>query len=157
MEENQQPRNPNLPVRRRKRKPKWQRMLHKYWPPIRFVLLIVIVILIIVLGFSAILKGCRMGNSGTDIGVGETTTQGTLSQSDIEQQVQELIAEADFIAAGYDYQTAVNMLVSCEYYDDFPELEDKVNEYSILDSQLRVYADMDKITHVFFHSLIVDP
>ena len=45
MAENQQQRDPNLPVRRRRRKPKWQRMLYKYWPPIRFVLLIVIVIL----------------------------------------------------------------------------------------------------------------
>ena len=40
MAENQQRRDPNLPVRRRRRKPKWQRMLHKYWPPIRFALLI---------------------------------------------------------------------------------------------------------------------
>ena len=117
MEENQHRRDPNLPVRRRRRKPKWQRMLHKYWPPIRFVLLIVIVILIFVLGFSAILKGCRMGSSGTDVGVGETTTEGTVSQADIKLQAEELIKQADFIAAGYDYQTAVNMLVNFDYYD----------------------------------------
>ena len=157
MEENQQQRDPRLPVRRRKRRPMWQRMLLKYWPPVRFVLLIVIVILIIVLGFSAILNGFRMGSSGTDVGVGETTTEGTLSQTDIELQAQELMKQADFIAAGYDYQTAVNMLVNFEYYDDFPEMEVKINEYAILDSQLRVYSDMTKVTHVFFHSLIVDP
>ena len=55
MEENQQQRDPRLPVRRRKRRPLWQRMLHKYWPPVRFALLIVIIILLIVLVFSAIL------------------------------------------------------------------------------------------------------
>ena len=94
MEENQQQRDPRLPVRRRKRKPKWQRMLHKYWPPIRFVLLIVIVILIFVLGFSAILKGCRVGSTNSDIGLGETTTETTLSQQDIEQEAKAQIGRA---------------------------------------------------------------
>ena len=157
MAENQQHRDPNLPVRRRKRKPKWQRMLHKYWPPIRFALLIIIVILIFVLGFSAILKGCRMGSSDPNTGVGETTTMTTLSQSQIEQEAKELMDKAAFIAAGYDYKTAVSMLTSYEHYAEFPEMETKVGEYQILDSQLRSYANMNKITHVFFHSLIVDP
>ena len=157
MAENQQHRDPNLPVRRRKRKPKWQRMLHKYWPPIRFALLIIIVILIFVLGFSAILKGCRMGSSDPNTGVGETTTMTTLSQSQIEQEAKELMDKAAFIAAGYDYKTAVSMLTSYAHYAEFPEMETKVGEYQILDSQLRSYANMNKITHVFFHSLIVDP
>ena len=156
MEENQQQRDPRLPVRRRKRKPKWQRMLHKYWPPIRFALLVVIVILIFVLGFSAILKGCRMGSSGSNIGVGETTTAATLSPSEIELQAKELMDQADFIAAGYDYETAINMLTGYEYYEQFPEMATKVSQYQTLDSQLLPYTDMKSITHVFFHSLIVD-
>ncbi|MBO5928800.1 MAG: DivIVA domain-containing protein, partial [Clostridia bacterium] len=36
-------------------------------------------------------------------------------------------------------------------------LADKVAEYQRLDSQLVPYAEMQNITHVFFHSLIVDP
>ena len=157
MSENQQHRDPNLPVRRRRRrKPKWQRMLHKYWPPIRFALLVVIVILIFVLGFSAILKGCRMENSGSNVGVGETTTAATLSQSEIEQQAQELMKQADFIAAGYDYKAAVTMLMNYEHYDQFPEMATKVSQYQLLDSQLLPYTEMRNITHVFFHSLIVD-
>ena len=157
MEENQQQRDPRLPVRRRKRKPKWQRMLHKYWPPIRFVLLIVIVILIFVLGFSAILKGCRVGNTNSDIGLGETTTETTLSQQDIEQEAKALLEKAAFVAAGYDYRAAVDMLTNYENYAQFPEMETKVGEYQILDSQLRTYTSMNQVTHVFFHSLIVDP
>ena len=156
MAENQQRRDPNLPVRRRKRKPKWQRMLHKYWPPIRFALLIVIVILIFVLGFSAILKGCRMGSTGIDVDIPETTTEQTLSPSEIELQAKELLEEAAFTAAGYDYRGAVNMLTSFEHYEQFPEMEQKVGEYQIMDSQLRTYANMNQVTHVFFHSLIVD-
>lgn len=157
MEENQQQRAPRLPVRRRKRKPKWQRMLHKYWPPIRFVLLIVIVILIFVLGFSAILKGCRVGSTNSDIGLGETTTETTLSQQDIEQEAKALLEKAAFVAAGYDYRAAVDMLTNYENYAQFPEMETKVGEYQILDSQLRTYTSMNQVTHVFFHSLIVDP
>ena len=156
MEENQQQRDPRLPVRRRKRKPKWQRMLHKYWPPIRFVLLIVIVILMVVLGFSAMLKGCRVGTSGADSGA-DAATEEALPATSIEEQAAQLMKEADFIAAGYDYETAINMLINFSHYDNFPEMAEKVSEYGALNDQLRPYADMNKITHVFFHSLIVDP
>ena len=73
------------------------------------------------------------------------------------QAVSELIAKADFIAAGYDYQKAISMLQESEYYGTNEELSNKEAEYRQLDSQLIVYSQPETITHIFFHSLIVDP
>lgn len=71
--------------------------------------------------------------------------------------VEELIQKTDFIAAGYDYQKAIQMLQESEYYGTNQDLANKEAEYQTLDSQLVVYAKPETITHIFFHSLIVDP
>lgn len=83
-------------------------------------------------------------------------TEPPISQEQMDQAAA-VQARADFIAAGYDYQSAIAMLQSFEYYDLFPELADKVTEYETLDAALISYPDVDKVTHIFFHSLIVDP
>ncbi len=148
------------PVRRkRKPVPKWQRLLRKYWPPIRLSLIVVLFLAVVGFGIHAIVSGSRLNSSnGTD----ETTTVSTTEPTEetinqILEQAQELIKKADFIAAGYDYQKAITMLQEFEHFDMVPELATKIAEYQQLDSQLVTYPDMGKITHIFFHSLIVDP
>ena len=71
-------------------------------------------------------------------------------------ELEMLMKEADFIAAGYDYLTAIEMLTTWEHYHDVPKLAEKVAEYQYLDSQLVVYSKPQTVTHIFFHSLIVD-
>ena len=79
-------------------------------------------------------------------------TQGGVTEA----EVQELIAKADFIAAGYDYEKAIAMLKSAPYYSEKPILAEKVAAYEQADSQLVVFKKNSSITHIFFHSLIVD-
>ena len=67
------------------------------------------------------------------------------------------MAQAEFIAAGYDYQKAISMLESFEYFNDFPQFAEKIAQYQQLEAQLVSYPRMSEITHIFFHSLIVDP
>ena len=71
-------------------------------------------------------------------------------------ELNQLIADAEFIAAGYDYEKAISMLQEYKHYADVPELAQLVASYQKLDSELVVYARPDTVTHVFFHSLIVD-
>lgn len=73
-----------------------------------------------------------------------------------QEEVNQLLADADFIAAGYDYEKAISMLTEYEDYDLVPELVERVAEYRRLDSELVVYTQPDTITHIFFHSLIAD-
>ena len=85
--------------------------------------------------------------------IAEPTTQ---SMPDHMPEIQTLIEEADFIAAGYDYEKAISMLESSEFYEDSPIMQDRVKQYQTQDGQLVVYSQPENITHVFFHSLIVD-
>lgn len=87
-----------------------------------------------------------------------TTTEATEPDVNIEEiAVTQLITETDFVASGYDYQKAIEMLKASEYYSTNEEIAAKEAEYQQLDSQLVVYSNPETITHIFFHSLIVDP
>ena len=86
-----------------------------------------------------------------------TTAPTTTAPNNVTQaEVQALIAEADFIAAGYDYAKAIDMLKNAPYYNEQPILAEKVAAYEKADSELVVFKDNSQIRHVFFHSLIAD-
>ena len=149
------------PVRRRRKKvPKWKRILRKYWPPVRFGLLILAFVMLVSWGVKSLVNGIRIANTGKETipsSTVDTTPSTTLPPTEVELLAQKLIEEADFIAAGYDYEKAISMLQEFAYFDEVPALAEKIKEYQARDAELVVYADMSKITHVFFHSLIVDP
>lgn len=154
-----------MPTRRRKRVPKWKRMLRKYWPPIRFALIILAFLLVIILGVSCIVRVAKNSDNGPNIedsnnnaeSTSEATEEPTLSADEIRSLADDLMAEADIVAAGYDYMKAISMLENFEYFEQFPEMTTKIAQYREADSQLVSYTNMHEITHIFFHSLIVDP
>lgn len=145
--------------RRRKRRPKWQRVLRKYWPTIRFGMIVLVLLFVMIGSVKLVInlispaKASSEDSQPTDP---SATQEATLSAEEIMQHNQKLLADTDFIAAGYDYGKAISMLKASEYYETTPELQARVQEYEALDSQLISYDRMDNITHVFFHSLIVD-
>ena len=145
------------PPRRKKQIPRWKLLLRKYWPTIRFGLIVLLLIAVIVVGIVAITSGRRLKNNGADETKAVETTQETVSQKEILAQAQELIIQADFIAAGYDYEKAITLLEEFEHFDAVPELAQKVADYREAESKLVPYANMANVTHIFFHSLIVDP
>ena len=146
------------PVRRkRKRRPKWQRVLRRYWPPIRFGI-ICLLILVMLIGSVRMVVGLIR-----DAFDDEDTTQQTdpvETEPPVEQiqaDTEERIKQADFLAAGYDYEAAVNLLKADPYYSESAEkLDAKIAEYRDADSRLVSYPKMSQITHVFFHTLVVD-
>ena len=52
---------PPVRRRRRKRRPKWQRMLRKYWPPIRFGLICLALLLAIIFSVKGVVNLIRGG------------------------------------------------------------------------------------------------
>lgn len=153
MEENTKRQWP--PARQKKKVPKWKRMLRKYWPPIRFGLLIIAAVALIWLSIAGIVKAVK-GSSGKKEPETTVITEPTLSQEEINKMAEDLLKEADVVAAGYDYEKATKMLQEFEYYDQFPTMAEAVNRYKTEDSKLVTYANMQEVTHVFFHSLVVD-
>ena len=150
----------NPPVRRRKRKrrPKWMRMLRKYWPPIRFGLICLLLVFLLVSGVRGVVGLVRDAVRRDEDTVQQTDPQETEpSEDEIMQATLDRIAQADFMAAGYDYQGAIELLQADPYYEKAAEeLDAKIASYQYADSQLVSYDKMSQITHVFFHTLVVD-
>ena len=72
-----------------------------------------------------------------------------------EQELQNLLDEAKRLAAGYDYDGAIALLTGNEKFKDTKEAAAAAAEYEEIKSTL-VRVDPSKVTHVFFHSLIMD-
>lgn len=65
-----------------------------------------------------------------------------------------LIAQADRLAMGYDYDAAIALLSQSEYAQE-PNVQNAISGYEATKATL-VRADPNKVTHVFFHTLIMD-
>ena len=146
--------------RRRKRRPKWQRVLRKYWPPIRFGLICLLLLALLIGGIRGVVGLIR------DAVKQQQTIQQTEPPEiqeteppveEIRRDTEERIAQADFLAAGYDYDAAIELLRADPYYgESAAELDARIAEYQNEASSLVSYDKMDQITHVFFHTLVVD-
>lgn len=66
----QQPTGTNPRRRKKQRGPKWLRTLRKYWPPIRFGLIVYILFALLFLGIAGIVNGCSK-NSGENTDAGQ--------------------------------------------------------------------------------------
>ncbi len=144
----------NARSRKRRKGPKWYKII-----PIMIASVLGVVCLVTVT--IAIIAVVQKMNVPTEDGgymnVITTTPPPTTADPNIElRQAQQLMADADFIAQGYDYQKAINMLQSYEHYEDHPEMADMVAQYEQLNNQLITYRSPETVTHIFFHSLIVD-
>ena len=72
------------------------------------------------------------------------------------QQRKDSIAQAEQMALGYDYDGAIELLKSLENYDKDAEIIAKIADLEAQKSTL-VPVNMDEVTHIFYHSLVVDP
>ena len=68
----------------------------------------------------------------------------------------ELIAEADRLAAMYDYDNAVSLLKSCTTYEQDAAMQEAAAGYEAQKAACVEYP-ADQVTHIFFHTLIKDP
>ncbi len=66
-----------------------------------------------------------------------------------------VIEEADYLAQGYDYDGAIELLMQQDNYENDSELVGAISGYVVARSQL-VAKDVTQVPHIFFHSLIVD-
>ena len=67
-----------------------------------------------------------------------------------------LMEQANFIAAGYDYEKAIAMLEESPYFAEIPEMAALAGQYREQETKLVRYPKPETVTHIFFHSLIVD-
>lgn len=85
---------------------------------------------------------------------GESDETGSEETSAPLSDLQSLLDQAKLLAAGYDYDAAIELLNSSPYQAD-EQVTAAVAEYEQIKTTL-VRVDPYKITHVFFHTLIMD-
>lgn len=75
-----------------------------------------------------------------------------------EAEAKKLLAEAEALAAGYDYQGAINLLNT--FTGDskkFTDIEQRKADYEMAKSQLVAHNDPSEVANLSFHGLIADP
>lgn len=152
--------------KRKKKRPRWQRILRHYWPLIRLVLVLMLVIVLIVSGVRSCAKKNADKKEAERIAAEEAEREREREEA-AEKARQEAedakyikkdvaLPQAATMAGGYDYLGAIELLKQVKNYQDDPEITGLIETYTAEDSKLVVYSDMSGITHIFFHRLIVD-
>lgn len=72
------------------------------------------------------------------------------------QKRKETITQAEEISMGYDYDGAIELLKSLENYDKDADIIARIAKLEAEKSTM-VPVDMTQVTHIFYHSLVVDP
>lgn len=125
------------------------------------VALIVVLILILskILG-SDTKKGADSSTSvSTSASSGDSSagSQGTSGSSDAASGGREdIISRAQALAVQYDYDGALELLYTIDNYEEDAEVVSLLADYETQKSSLVATAP-ESVTHVFFHSLVVDP
>lgn len=73
----------------------------------------------------------------------------------IESPAASLLAQAGALAVGYDYDGAIELLRSDSQYASDPSVLEAIAGYEAMKENL-VKVHVSEVTHVFFHSLVVD-
>lgn len=82
----------------------------------------------------------------------DAASEGTAALTD---EISQFISQADRVAAGYDYDRAIQMIQGNEQATADSRGQEAISRYETAKASL-VEADPTQITHVFFHSLIMD-
>ena len=69
---------------------------------------------------------------------------------------EEILAAADLLAAQYDYDAAMEKLTEVPDSENDPDVAQKTEEYQEAKDSC-VPVNLNEVTHIFYHSLVVDP
>ncbi len=86
----------------------------------------------------------------------ETETETETEPAPQTENHEEDIAEADVLAAMYDYDSAIALLKAADDYEINTVLQDRVAAYQAEKASC-VAINPEEVTHIFYHSLVVDP
>lgn len=137
----------------------------------RQVLISRIIIIVLVLLIAVLLFLVFWGNAGRSKkpqdktqkgavteGISESGTENIPAVTETEPQTEpakDVMAEAERLAAMYDYEGAIALLQGDTGYSGSPEMAAKVTEWEAAKANL-VEFPLDQVTHVFYHTLVKD-
>lgn len=145
----QRPVNP-----RRRQRSKFQTFKEAYLPVVIAGVALVLILIFIIGSISL--------NVQKNKAEAEASVSASISQAEedarLAQEAQELIARADVLAAGYDYDGAIDLLYSFRgNITENEALSSKLAAYEQAKSQLVAWEDPNQITNLSLQLLIADP
>ena len=146
---------PNRPVNpRRKKRTQMQIFKETYLPVI---IAGVALILVIVFIIGSITRAVQK-NKAEDAASIAASSSVAAEQARLEQAAQSLIAQANHMIAGYDYQSAIDLLNSFEGdISKYPAINDKILECEAAIRNLVAWDDPNSIPNLSFQLLVADP
>lgn len=142
---------PIVPRPRRRRKLSKERMIKEvYLPPIIAGLALLLVVFFIGGAISRAVKDKQAANDAL-------ASSSAAASSALEAEASLVLAEAEALAKGYDYEAAIAKLDSFADMSQFKALVDKRSQYSLAKDQVKAIDDPSSIPNLSFHCLIADP
>lgn len=108
-----------------------------------------------ILAFSGCAKPVGTTPEGLSAAPAQTeapTVQGT--EAPTLPDYTDLIAQADRLAASYDFDGALSLIQTVESYTEVEELTSAVARYEAEKSEMVLWPDNKQVPHIFFHTLV---
>lgn len=120
--------------------------------------LVAIIVALIVVNSIKIKDGSIMVSAGVNADMNQDgqPSPEELAQQEKEAAILQLMADADRLAASYDYDGAIALVEAFEGYEEDARLRVKIAGYEAIKATC-VPVDISEVTHIFYHSLVVDP
>ena len=147
-----EPQDPNNP-RRRRRKSQKQIFKEIYLPPIIVCVSMILVLSFVIGSVSDTIAQKLAEKAAQQSQIGTTEDAAALA----EQEYNRILTEAEALAAGYNYNAAIEKLESFGDLTKYPELQAKRASYVNTMNALVEYKDISTIPNLSFHVLMADP
>ena len=147
----EEPQDPEAP-RRRRRKSKAQIFKEVYLPPIIVCVSLILVLTFLIGSVSNAIKLKQIENEKEQMQLSESLS----AAAQAEQKTNEILAEAERLAAGYNYEDAITLLDSVGDLTQYQDLQIKRSEYVNAQTSLIEYNNPHDIPNLSFHVLIHD-
>lgn len=141
--------------RRREKRLKEERRRKKRQKAILLRIACVVVFVLIIVGIVFGVKGCSKRSKEREAQLKARQEEEARKEEEKKQQSQNILEQAEQMAAQYDYDGAINLIKSMENYEEITGLMAKITAYEKDKAGLSAY-DVEQVEHIFFRSLIVD-
>ena len=150
-EQREEPVDPDNP-RRRRRKSRSQVFKEVYLPPLLVCVCLILVLTFVIGSLSNVIERRRIDKQNQ-----QSQLDASISQAEqLAAQGEQILVEAEKLAAGYDYDKAIEKLESIGDLTQHPEVAAKRAEYETAKNSLVEYKDPTLIPNLSFHVLIED-
>lgn len=145
----------NQPVNPRRKKRTQMQIFKETYLPVLIAGAAIILIIVFIIG--AIARGVQKSKAEKNASIAASSSVAE-EQARLEQSAQDLIARAELMMAGYDYQGAIDLLNSFEGdLSKFTTVNDKILECEAAQKTMVAWDDPSQIPNLSFQLLVADP